>query len=198
MFDFEDEHSYLEYLRREVAMPAGFRAASVPLSFTPRERPTLEPYRMNLNALVCDEPTDSFAGVFTRNTIAGDPVLIGRERIRRATAQGVLVNNRISNVCAPGGRADALALSSRFASEIGCAPEDIFPASTGIIGWKLPVSEMCERLPALSAALSAKSLVDFAEGIMTTDSFVKVRSVRVGNGSVVGIAKGAGMIEPDM
>lgn len=198
MDNFEDERSYLEFLRREVTLPDGFRAASVPLSFTPQERPSLEPYRMNLNALVCDEPTDAFAGVFTRNAIVGDPVLIGRERLLRETTRGVLVNNKISNVCAPDGRADALTLTSGFASQIGAIPEDIFPASTGIIGWKLPVAEMSEQLPALSRALSGDSVVDFASGIMTTDSFAKVRSVRVGDGSVVGIAKGAGMIEPNM
>ena len=64
---FEDEQSYLEYLESEIALPDGFSAGSVSLSFTPEERPTLEPYRMNLSGLVCKEPTDAFAGVFTRN-----------------------------------------------------------------------------------------------------------------------------------
>lgn len=198
MYPFDDEQSYLEYLKREVMLPEGFRAGSVSLSFTPEERPTLEPYRMNLSALVCDQPTDAFAGVFTRNAVAGAPVLIGRQRMRESFSRGVLVNNRISNVCARDGERDAELLASTFAGEIGCDSREVFPVSTGIIGWKLPVADMQQRIPRLAEALSGDDAVAFASGIMTTDSYAKLRSVAVGDGHVVGIAKGAGMIEPDM
>lgn len=195
---FDDEESYIEFLERTVSLPAGFRAASTAISFTPLERPTLEPYRMNINAVVCDEPTDAFAGVFTRNAVAGAPVLIGRQRLAEAVTRGVLVNNKISNVCAPNGNEDAQTLVTHFAREIGCNPKELFPGSTGIIGWRLPVREMLDGLPLLARNLNEKNAVEFARGILTTDSFIKIRSVQVGAGSIVGIAKGAGMIEPNM
>ncbi len=198
MLPFDDEQSYLDHLRREVELPEGFRAGSVSLSFTPQERPTLEPYKMNLNALLCDTPTDAFAGVFTRNAVAGAPVIIGRERLHESYARGVLVNNKIANVCARDGEHDAAALASSFARETECRPSEVFPVSTGIIGWKLPVSEMQEQIPVLARTLSPTGAVSFASGIMTTDSYPKLRSINVGDGRVVGIAKGAGMIEPDM
>ena len=198
MYEFTDEAGYLDYLRREVPLPEGFRAASTALSFVPSERPTLEPYRMDLSALVTESPTDSFAAVFTQNAIVGAPVIIGRLRLAAPTTRGVLVNNRISNVCAPGGESDAEYLSAAFAAQIGAGETELFPVSTGIIGWKLPVPAMERELPTLAKRLSPDQGLEFATGIMTTDSFVKVRRASVGEGSVVGIAKGAGMIEPNM
>lgn len=198
MHEFTDEAGYLDHLRRAVPLPEGFRAASTALSFVPAERPTLEPYRMDISALVTEPPTESFAAVFTRNAIPGAPVIIGRRRLVEPATRGVLVNNRISNVCAPGGEEDAEQLAASFASRIDAKPTELFPVSTGIIGWKLPVSEMERELPILADRLSADHALEFAAGIMTTDSFVKMRRASVGEGSVVGIAKGAGMIEPNM
>jgi len=74
----------------------------------------------------------------------------------------------------------------------------VLPSSTGVIGWRLPAEAMVEALPRAAAALQAESALPAAEAIMTTDLYPKVRRVEVGDGSIVGIAKGAGMIEPNL
>ncbi len=153
---------------------------------------------MNLSLILLDSPTADFGAVFTRNKFPGAPVLIGRQRLGRASMRGVLVNNRISNVCAPDGERDAARLLSTLGGLLGATGEDFFAASTGIIGWGLPVAEMEAALPDLVTGCRGRSLLPVARAIMTTDAFPKVRSASVGTGSIVGTAKGAGMIEPNM
>jgi glutamate N-acetyltransferase/amino-acid N-acetyltransferase len=75
---------------------------------------------------------------------------------------------------------------------------EVLPASTGIIGWQLPVEAIAAAIPQAAAALAPGSVLPAAEGIMTTDLYPKVRRVALGGGSLVGIAKGAGMVEPNM
>jgi glutamate N-acetyltransferase/amino-acid N-acetyltransferase len=125
-------------------------------------------------------------------------VLIGRRRLERPAIRGVLANNRISNVGTARGLDDAFGLLDRLGSLTDASGEDFFCASTGIIGWELPVREMEEELPDLVARLSASSILPMARAIMTTDAFPKVRAAAAGKGRIVGIAKGAGMIEPNM
>ena len=154
---------------------------------------------MNMTALLLDEPTDAFAAVFTRNAFPGYPVRIGRELLDAPEIQGVLINNKIANVCAPGGRDAALSVCASFQDimkERLRAP--LFPASTGVIGWSLPVDAMKANMLALAESLQDKSLIPAAKGIMTTDAYPKIRSVKLGEGILCGIAKGAGMIEPNM
>ena len=153
---------------------------------------------MNLSLILLDEETPDFGAVFTRNRFPGAPVLIGRERLSQAAIRGVLVNNKISNVCTPHGAEDARALLARLGELVGAPGERLFSASTGIIGWELPVAEMQAALPALVAGLDSSSILPVARAIMTTDAFPKVRRATVGAGSIVGVAKGAGMIEPNM
>ena len=111
---------------------------------------------------------------------------------------GILVNNKISNVCTPRGEEDALRLLESLGTRLGLPAERFFAASTGIIGWELPRKEMTDALPALVGGLHAGSLLPVARAIMTTDAFPKVRRASAGDGTIVGIAKGAGMIEPNM
>jgi len=153
---------------------------------------------MNLSLILLDEETPDFGAVFTRNRFPGAPVLIGRERLRAPAIRGILANNRISNVCTPGGRENAHALLERLGGLLGVPGEKFFTASTGIIGWELPRQEMEAALPGLVAGLDASSILPVARAIMTTDAFPKVRSAVAGSGRVVGVAKGAGMIEPNM
>src|SRR5206468_615441 len=74
----------------------------------------------------------------------------------------------------------------------------VLPCSTGVIGWGLPVDAMIAALPQAVGALAAGSILPAAEGIVTTDLYPKIRRVEVGGGCIVGIAKGAGMIEPNL
>ena len=196
--EFHNEAEYLSFLEARSALPAGFRAATSRIAFTPQERPTLEPYRMNLALLCADAPVESFAGVFTRNAFPGAPVILGRERLGEPAVQGVLVNNKIANVRAATGLEDAHRLTRTLGQRLGVPAERLFSVSTGIIGWTLPVAEIEESIPTLCGNLHRGSALDVAQAIMTTDSYPKVRRVEVGGGSILGIAKGAGMIEPDM
>jgi len=166
-------------------------------AFTPREAP--KPGEMTLTLIALDEPTHDFAAVFTRNAFPGAPVVIGRERLHEPTLGAIIVNNKISNVCAPDGRAASEAVCTRVGELIGLPSTAVLPSSTGVIGWSLPVEEMLEALPAAKAALQADSILPAAEGIVTTDLYPKVRRHDFANGgSIVGIAKGAGMIEPNL
>jgi glutamate N-acetyltransferase/amino-acid N-acetyltransferase len=153
---------------------------------------------MNLSLILLDSPTPDFAAVFTRNRFPGAPVLIGRRRLEEKSIRGVLINNKISNVCTPDGERDAETLLQCLGESVGADARSFFAASTGIIGWELPVPKMREALPGLAGALQADTLLPLARAIMTTDAFPKVRSASVGRGRIVGTAKGAGMIEPNM
>ncbi len=189
---------YRAALEARAALPAGFRAGRTSLTFRPRERSVENPYTMNLSLLLLDDPSPSFAGIFTRNAFPGHPVVIGRKRLSMPFTRGVLVNNKISNVCTSDGDRDAEQVLARLAEVAGGDYDDYFPASTGIIGWRLPVEEMLQAIPPLLASLKGDNLLEFASGIMTTDRFPKIRSAAVGEGRIVAAAKGAGMIEPNM
>jgi glutamate N-acetyltransferase / amino-acid N-acetyltransferase len=195
---YSSESEYLKDLRSRAALPMGFRAAAKGITFFPRERQIAQPLAMNLSLILLDEPTPDFGAVFTRNRFPGTPVIIDRERLGHASIRGVLVNNKISNVCAPNGERNAETLLDAMGALTSSTGADFFTASTGIIGWELPAAEMSAALPDLAAGLSPESIFPVARAIMTTDAFPKVRSVRVGKGSIVGTAKGAGMIEPNM
>ncbi len=198
MESYRSEWEYLQALQARSALPEGFRAAAVSLRFFPRERRVSEPLPMNLSLILLDRETSDFGAMFTRNKFPGSAVLIGRERLGIPAVRGVLINNKIANVCAPGGREDAVSLLAALGRIVGVPAESLFIASTGIIGWRLPVREMEGALPGLAEALSKDSILPMARAIMTTDSFPKVRRARAGGGSILGIAKGAGMIEPNM
>lgn len=191
---FASESEHRAWLRANARLPRGFRVGTARLEFLPVEVP--KPAKMNLTLLALEEPTDSFAAMFTRNAFPGAPVLVGRRRLEEPTLGAVLVNNKISNVCAPGGVQSAERLCSRVAELLRLQPSQVLPCSTGVIGWQLPVGAMEAALPGAVAALQPESVMPAAEGIVTTDLYPKVRAREVGGGRIVGIAKGAGMIEP--
>jgi glutamate N-acetyltransferase/amino-acid N-acetyltransferase len=153
---------------------------------------------MKLTILSLDSPTPDFAALFTRNAFPGAPVMIGRRRLAEPALGAIVVNNKISNVCAPGGEADAEQVCAAAAALLGLAPAQVLPCSTGVIGWGLPVEAMVAALPGAVTTLAGGSILPAAEGIVTTDLYPKVRRAEVGGGCIVGIAKGAGMIEPNL
>jgi glutamate N-acetyltransferase / amino-acid N-acetyltransferase len=193
-FATRDEHR--AWIATQAPLPDGFRAGASRFEFTPRELPRR--VGMNLVLLALDHPTDAFAARFTRNAFPGAPVILGRRRLEAPALGALVVNNKISNVCAPGGLEAAERLCAGAARLLGMAPEEVLPFSTGVIGWQLPVDEMLAALPAAAGALQPASALPAAEGILTTDLYPKVRRAAVGQGSVVGFAKGAGMIEPNL
>jgi len=193
---YTSAEQYLGALERRSALPEGFCAATASLTFQPKEKP--KPLPMNLALILLDQPTASFAARYTSNRLAGAPVLIGRERLEERQVRGVLVNNKIANVGAPGGVEQARQVLQALGELLDSPGRQLLPASTGIIGWGLPVEEILSTLPALAAGLQRRSLLPVARAIMTTDGYPKLRRARVGAGSIVGVAKGAGMIEPSL
>ena len=192
-FTTRDQHR--AWLATQAVLPRGFRVGTTTFSFVPAE--VAKPGRMTLTLIALDRSTPDFAAVFTRNAVAGAPVLIGRRRLSEPALRAVVVNNKISNVGAPDGLAIAERLCATVAGSLGAKPGEVLPSSTGVIGWQLPIDAMVAAVPAAVQALSAESVLPAAEGIMTTDLYPKVRRAEVGGGSIVGIAKGAGMIEPN-
>jgi glutamate N-acetyltransferase/amino-acid N-acetyltransferase len=193
---FEDRAAHRAWLASQAALPAGFRVGTAALEFVPAEVP--KPSRMSVTLVALERPTTSFAAKFTRNAFPGAPVIVGRRRLGAASLGAIVVNNKVSNVCAPGGVEAAERICAEAARALGIAAEQVLPSSTGVIGWRLPVDAMIEALPRAAAALQGRSAVPAAEAIMTTDLYPKIRRAEVGEGSIVGIAKGAGMIEPNL
>ncbi len=216
---YDSREQYIQDLRRRSRPPEGFRCAAVPVRFRPAEKPE-SPAAMNLSLILLEQATPLFAAVFTRNAFPGAPIHVNRQRLGEERIRGVLINNRVANVGAPGGVEDAVELLDALASSSSTAgasqggatapgtrsksPEapltgrSFLAASTGVIGWKLPVAEMRAALPGLTAGLQGDSLLPLAEAIMTTDAWPKLRAREVGQGRIVGLAKGAGMIEPNL
>jgi glutamate N-acetyltransferase / amino-acid N-acetyltransferase len=148
-------------------------------------------------------PRTHVAGVFTRNQCPGAPVDWCRAALSGGIARGLVVNAGNANVfTGKAGLETTTETAAAAATLLGCAPSEIFLASTGVIGQVLPHSRITAALPALHGALAETGWEDAARGIMTTDTFPKgaVRTARIGRTAVriQGIAKGSGMIAPDM
>jgi glutamate N-acetyltransferase/amino-acid N-acetyltransferase len=148
-------------------------------------------------------PGTAVAGVVTTSAIPGHPVLWCRRHLPAGTARAVLVNAGNANVFrGPEGDAAVVAEARAVAAVLGCAPEEVFVASTGVIGERLPVEKIVAAVPALAAGLAPERIADAARAIMTTDTFPKAASATAEIDGVpvtlAGIAKGSGMIAPDM
>ena len=145
-------------------------------------------------------PGSAVAGVFTRNRFCAAPVLICRKNLRN-TVRALVVNTGNANAGTGGdGMKRALRVCSELASLAGCKPGEVLPFSTGVIMEPLPVERLVAGLPQALAAQS--DWLSAAEAIMTTDTVPKAFSTRIristGEVTVTGIAKGAGMIRPNM
>jgi len=172
----------------------GFRASGVHCGIKHSGR--------DLALLVSDRPA-AVAGVFTRSTVVGAPVELCRARVRRGRGLAVVANSGVSNVAMGArGRRDAEAMAAAAARALGTTSEDVLVASTGVIGEPLPMPKIRRGVRAAAAALRPGGLGDAARAIMTTDTVPKlaVRRVRIGAREVTlaGIAKGSGMVEPDV
>ena len=151
--------------------------------------------------VVCADATCAADGVFTQSRFAGPSVLVSREHLADGHARAIVVVSKNANVAT--GRAglrDAREMASGVAGRIGCEPEDVVVASTGVIGRALPMDRVRAGIAAIPDELPSHLADDAARGIMTTDTVAKVAEATIGSSAarVVGIAKGVGMIEPDM
>ena len=150
---------------------------------------------------ICDGA--GVSAVFTRNRFCAAPVAVARDHLKRGPARYLLVNAGNANA-GTGARGidDAMQVCAALADRAGCAPEAVLPFSTGVIGEYLPVDNICRALPGLVGNLADDAWPDCARAVMTTDTRPKGCSVQFAVGeetvTVTGIAKGAGMIKPDM
>jgi len=145
-------------------------------------------------------PGSAVAGVFTRNRFCAAPVLLAKKHLKN-DVQALVVNTGNANAgTGDEGLRRALQVCDALASHLGCAPDQILPFSTGVIMEQLPADRIVAALP--RALLHQDDWGSAAEAIMTTDTVPKAysRKVRLSRGTAVvtGIAKGAGMIRPDM
>lgn len=154
-------------------------------------------------ALIFSEKEASAAGVFTTNKVKAAPVILTQEHVRRGRARAIVANAGNANACT--GRPGYLAARQTAeiaARELGLEAEEILVASTGVIGAPLDVDLISRAMPALVENLSTKGLPEAVQAIMTTDSFPKLAHAEAVAGGkafgITGIAKGAGMIMPDM
>jgi glutamate N-acetyltransferase/amino-acid N-acetyltransferase len=143
------------------------------------------------------------AGVFTRNRCPGAPVEWSRAALARGKARGLVVTAGNANVfTGRAGRETCLRTAETAAAILGCEPREILLASTGVIGERLPTEKLTRALPAIFTAAEEAGFERAARAIMTTDTFPKgaVRTARIGKTTVTiaGIAKGSGMIAPDL
>jgi glutamate N-acetyltransferase / amino-acid N-acetyltransferase len=143
------------------------------------------------------------AGLLTRSSVPGHPVAWCRRILPRGRARALVVNAGNANVMVgPAGDAAVRAEAETVAALLGTEAREVFVASTGVIGEPLPVDKIITALPGLHEALAARAWRATAEAICTTDTFPKGACARAAIGdaevSVAGIAKGSGMIQPDM
>lgn len=157
----------------------------------------IKPSGRDLSLFVADADCAA-AAIFTRNQFPGAPVILGRETIRGGALRAIIVNSRVSNVATgPEGLANARRMAVAAAAEIGTTPDRVLVSSTGVIGVPLPIEKIERGVVGMARDLSYDPLVG-AEGIMTTDTHPKALSVGVGPATITIVAKGAGMIEPNM
>ncbi|CAK9074504.1 Arginine biosynthesis bifunctional protein ArgJ [Durusdinium trenchii] len=203
--EFASEEDYLKTLELEGALPKGFQIGCSSLRFVPEEAKEMGQLPMKLTVLCLDEPSDRVAAVFTQNAFPGAPVRLGKQRMAsQEKIQAIVVNNKISNVSPPdddGGLSASAKVCEALATSLQLpgGGSSVLPSSTGVIGWRLPVAEMVEALPSAKDLSASSNAVNAAQGIMTTDRYPKLCARSLPNGGrLVGIAKGAGMIEPNM
>lgn len=179
----------------EIILPEGFKAAGIRAGIKKRDAKDL--------ALILSNAPAVAAGVFTTNRVSAAPVKWCKACLQNHRAQAVIVNSGNANACTgPEGRADTELMAGWTASALGLKPHDVLVCSTGHIGARLPMDVIESGIPKVVTALSDNGGASAAEAIMTTDCFIKHWTVDIKvDGKPVrvsGIAKGAGMIEPNM
>jgi glutamate N-acetyltransferase / amino-acid N-acetyltransferase len=173
-----------------LALPSGFRAYA--------GHAGLRELGDDLAVVVSDRPCAS-AGLFTRSIFAGPSVEISRPRATGGHARALVVVAKNANVAnGAQGRRDAEEVADLVAAGIGVAPDEVLIASTGVIGRPYPMDLLRGHLRGLSLADFGADAFEVARAMMTTDTVPKTAVQRAGPARVVGVAKGVGMIEPDM
>ena len=179
---------------KEVRIP-GFSANGIHAGIKENGEPDL--------SLIFSAKPATAAAVFTTNCFKAAPVLLDMERIRSGIIQAIIVNSGVANAATgKEGLSDALAVSKAVSAQLGIDDHKVLVASTGVIGHRIPVRKIVGGVKDLVAGLNEDGIEDAERGIMTTDRFPKIAFRRgiIGSReiSLCGIAKGAGMIQPNM
>lgn len=172
----------------------GFQAAGIHCGIKPNGN-------KDLSLVVSDQPC-TVAGVFTTNRIKAAPVIYDQSTLARpgASIRAVIANSGCANACTgQDGMTNTHKAVNRAAEALGCQPEEVLVLSTGVIGVQLPMDALLPGLDQVVGQVTAEGWNQAAEGIMTTDTHPKLASVKASAGyTITGIAKGAGMIAPNM
>jgi glutamate N-acetyltransferase / amino-acid N-acetyltransferase len=172
-----------------VHLPTGFAAHTANIG--------IKDATADFAVVAADRPCPASA-VFTKSRFAGPSVTLSRGHAADGTLQAVAVVSKNANVATgPDGDADALELAEGVARAVGCAPADVLVASTGVIGRRYPMDRVRRHLLSMAPPEETDAL-PVAEAMMTTDTHPKTACAAAGAATVVGVAKGVGMIEPDM
>jgi glutamate N-acetyltransferase/amino-acid N-acetyltransferase len=181
-----------------VTAPQGFRSAALHCGI----KAVADALDLTVLAAEVSVPA---AGIFTTNLAKAAPVLLSRQHLERThgMARAIVVNSGCANACTGvQGMADAERMAAEVAAALGCIPEEVLVASTGVIGVNLKMDRVVPGIRAAAAGLDRGGGSDTARALMTTDPFPKETAVSVGTprGTFVvgGTAKGSGMIEPNM
>lgn len=149
-------------------------------------------------AVICSEHICNTAAVYTKNNVKGAPLHVTKNHLKDGKAQAIIINSGIANTCTgKKGIEDAHLMAELTAKELSLKKEDVLVASTGLIGAYLPIDKIKDGIKGIKNELNENS-DDAAEAILTTDIVKKQIAVKVGNATIGAIAKGSGMIHPNM
>lgn len=187
-----------EIIEGGVCAAKGFKASGVYCAI--KENPT----KKNDIAMVVSDVMCNAAGVYTQNKVKGAPVIVTKKNLEKSggKAKAVIVNSKNANTCNADGEEKAMKMCSLTADALGIKPEEVIVASTGVIGQILPIEPVVKAVPRLVEKLSYTGNVEAATAIMTTDTVKKEYAVKFTVGGkechLGGMAKGSGMIHPNM
>ena len=179
----------MQFLKNNVCAPKGFTAIGKPIGIKKSGKPDF--------AVIYSEVLADAAAVYTSNKVKGAPLYVTKKHLSNGKAQAIIVNSGVSNVCTgKKGIKDAEDMAKFLGNELGINPKDVVVASTGLIGAYLPMETIKNGIKGIKNELSVNS--DASKAILTTDLAEKEIAVKADNFIIGAIAKGSGMIHPNM
>ena len=170
--------------------PRGFRSGAKNLG--------IRDTTLDFTVIASDVPAAA-AAMFTQSRFCGAAITVGREHVADGQLQAFVINSKNANVATgEQGLANIRQIVALVAQELHIEPSDVLPSSTGVIGWQLPIEKMCAGIAGIGQDVREGQLHLSAQAIMTLDTHPKIRARRIGEAVLVGMAKGVGMIEPNM
>lgn len=153
---------------------------------------------LDFTVIASDVPA-SAAAMFTQSRFCGAAIPVGREHVADGQLQAFVINSKNANdATGEQGIRNIREVAQLVAQELGIKTEDVLPSSTGVIGWQLPMEKLRQGIKGICSEMREGGLELSAQAIMTTDTRPKLHAAKIGNAVLVGIAKGVGMIEPNM